>query len=79
MTTTADRLARLEAMVSEIHVAVIGDGSAGSSLRERVQALETSHQRETGWRYRTVNSAAVAVVASALSWLAHALTLAATH
>ena len=51
-TTTAERLAALETLVSEIHQATVGDGSKGSSLRERVTALETSND----WRHRAVYS-----------------------
>ncbi len=52
MPTTAERLAALEQMTTEIHMAVVGDGSRQSSLRERIAALESSND----WRHRAIYS-----------------------
>lgn len=61
--TTAERLASLERLTAEIHLAVVGDGSAGSSLRERVSALETSN----GWRQRALYSVLPSIATAALA------------
>lgn len=68
MPTTPDRLSALELRVAanstllqEIHTAVVSDGSPGSSLRERVTALETgAHAHASSHRWSTARSIAVA-------------------
>jgi hypothetical protein len=82
MTSTLERLAALErriehnsAILSEIHAAVVGDGSKHSSLRERVTALEVAHTHETSWKYRGVSSSAIAIVSAGLAFIAHQLTV----
>jgi hypothetical protein len=65
MATTAERLAALETMVAEIHGAVVGNGSKGSTVRERLSSLET----QTDWRHRTVYSIVPSLLVAALSHL----------
>jgi hypothetical protein len=91
--TTADRLLAIEerlaqieatqasstAVLAEIHVAVVGDGSAGSSLRERVATLETAHLHESSWKYRGVTTAATALVSAAFAYFTHLLSAGGSH
>jgi hypothetical protein len=77
MATTIDRLSALEQQVTansvlltEIHAAVIGNGAKGSSLRERVAALETSNDFRHKAVYAVFPSLLVSVL-SHLGWPVH--------
>jgi len=72
MPTTADRLLAVErqlanntVLLQEMHVALCGDGSKQSSLRERVAMLETSND----FRHRAVYSILPAIVTALLAQL----------
>lgn len=70
--TTAERLAALElrvaensALLQDIHLAVVGNGSKGSSLRERVSSLESSNN----WQHRALYSVFPAMFTALLAQL----------
>lgn len=71
MNTTAERLAALETMVSEIHLAVVGDGRDTLVARCAVSEAEIANLK--GWRHKalagiaqTLLSVAAAIVAGTL-------------
>jgi len=59
------RLARLDERTESIYLAVVGDGSKGSSLRERVATLEVQND----FRHKAVFAAVPAVVVWLLNHL----------
>lgn len=65
MPTTNERLSAMEAKLDEIHLAVVGNGSRHSSMRERVAALESSN----GWRHRAIYSVFPSLVVALLTHL----------
>lgn len=75
MPTTGERLSAIETMVGEIHTAVIGNGSAGSSLRERTAALEEWRRNQDGLKHRGVRAASQAILTAAVAIIVHTLGL----
>lgn len=63
----AEEFGALKAMVTEIHLAVVGDGSAGSSARERLSKLES----QQGWRHKVVQIGAQTLWTAAVAAIAH--------
>ena len=70
--STSQRLVQLEreiarnsALIAEIHTAVVGDGSKGSSLRERTASLEAGND----WRHKALYSVFPSVVTALLAQL----------
>lgn len=58
-------LAAIRATLDEVRLAVIGDGSKDSSLRERVSALESGND----WKHRLVATAIPTVLGAVLAHL----------
>ena len=71
MPTTAERLAALETMVADIHGAVVGDNSKGSSIRERLASLEANQSV----RQKLIALGAQALWTAAVAAVAHSVGL----
>lgn len=67
----AKEFGELTKMVEEIHLAVIGNGSAGSSLRERVSTLEAGND----WKHKLIAAAVPTVLGALFSHLGIPLSL----
>jgi hypothetical protein len=63
----AEEFGALKAMVTEIHLAVVGNGSAGSSARERLAKLEA----QQSWRHKAIQVGAQTLWTAAVAAVAH--------
>ena len=70
-------LARQGAILDRLELAVIGDGSAGSSLRERMSAAETDIATLKGWRHKALAGVGQTLLSACVSLLT--MTLGAHH
>ncbi len=75
MPSTTERLAAIETLLGEVHLACVGDGSPGSSLRERTTALEEWRRTEGGLKHKGIRAGSQAIFTAAVAVIVQALHL----